>query len=94
MSRVFVPGFEDGERVRRQGTGDSGSEGTAKRQEHGVVYTNYLLVELFEVSEHREEDGTAEASLEDVGCDASIESCNFTIVIEVPAGNRYVLEEV
>ena len=44
--------------------------------------------------EHGEIDGAAEAGLEDVRRDAAIKRRYFSIVVEVPAGDGYVLEEV
>ena len=44
--------------------------------------------------EHGEIDGAAEAGLEDIRRDAAIKRSDFSIVVEVPAGDGYVLEEV
>jgi hypothetical protein len=53
-----------------------------------------LLIELLEVSQHGEVNGATKAGLEDVGRDASIESFDFSIIIEIPAGNGYIAKKV
>lgn len=44
--------------------------------------------------QHGEVDGAAEARLEDVGRDSTIEGLDLAIVVEIPAGDGDVPEEV